>query len=114
MTCNGAWHQATVLDGYTCTQAAAGTVTCEKPVGTDASLVAKELGLTCGSLTANTVYTVDETACNALKDKHKDDENWPTEEQKSSWGYVSVCGGATSSMTAFGAAIVAAIAALAF
>ena len=111
LTCNGAWYQATVIDGYECVKPQS-TLTCSKD-GTDAPEIAFSLDASCGDLTGDTTFTVDEEACNLLKEQHKDDENWPSDLEKASWGYVSVCGGATS-VTVFGAAIVAAIAALAF
>lgn len=110
--CDGAWFAITGAEGYTCEQTNH-KFKCEDAAGAEVDEIGDFLEeQACDGLTpADPVYNED--ACDALYELHEADDDWPTEAQKLEWSYVSVCGGATS-VTAFGAAIVAAIAALAF
>ena len=71
------------------------------------------MDLFCGNeLTpSDPIGNYDEAKCTALTEAAAEVEGWPTDDVKASWAYMSVCG---ATMTAVGAAVVAAAAVLAF
>ena len=70
------------------------------------------MATSCGDLDpSDPIGYYDEAACNLLTTANEATEGWPSDTVKATWAYMSVCG---ATMTAVGAAVVAAAAVLAF
>ena len=119
LTCDGYYFGiSTVAAPTTCVREA---ITGNQTVGDwhcskadDAADAAADAGMatSCGDLDpSDPIGYYDETNCDLMKEANKDVEGWPSDDIKATWAYMSVCG---ATMTAVGAAVVAAAAVLAF